>query len=169
MIGCRRYRRHLPLWVGGDLDERLALRLRLHVKNCPSCAAAARALRRARSSLEQAAGEPVPMKQQSLWPQLRPLCRAEKPQRVDPRGWLPTLSLAAACASVLVGMVLLPSVPTATPPLRAQPRRFDSAAIFGPVSVEQPARADDRVWVDFDRLLLLPDANRYSENTRGRF
>lgn len=169
MFGCRRYRRQLPLWVGGDLDDRLALRIRLHVKNCTGCASAADALRRARRPLEQSAVQPLPVEHASLWPELRPLCRTERPQHSDLRGWIPTLSLAAACACLVVGVMLLPGVPSATA-VQARSRSLGPAKmLFGPVSVDQPARAEGSVLADFERRLLLPDVKPYSERKRGRF
>jgi anti-sigma factor RsiW len=169
MIRCRRYRRQLPLWIGGDLEERLALRVRLHVRNCPACAAAAEALRRAHGAVEQAASEPVPVEGDSLWPQIRPLCRAESPRRSDVRGWLPAVSLAAACVAVVAAVAVLPSVP---PPVVVDaPGPSAQAGVsgsFGFDSTDRPIlRAEEGARVDTERRLVLPEANLVS--TRGSF
>lgn len=168
MIRCRLYRRQLPLFVGGDLDERLALRIRLHLRNCPACAAAAGALRRAQRALQESSAEPVPMQGESLWPGLRPLCRAENTERTEWRGWLPVASLAAACLVAIVGIVLLPQ----TPPLSAvsaQPQQVLSSQTWPDQLVTDPRTVIDDAWsVDAHRHFLLPEAKLVSEK-RGSF
>lgn len=169
MIRCRRYRRQLPLLVGGDLDERLALRVRLHLRNCPECAAAAEAMRRAHSVLQESAAEPVPMRGESLWPGLRPLCRTENASRSEWRGWLPTACLAAACLAVAVGIVFLPEAPRALSGVSAQPQQTSSSPRWRDELATEPPTAINHPWsADPDRHFLLPEAKLVSER-RGSF
>ena len=98
-----RTRRRIALLAGDDLEGVDAEETRQSVESCPNCRGHWTRVRGCLDVLERAGkrAEPAPMP--SLWPAIeaqlnRPVVRA--PERFN--GWVPALSMAAACIALLI-------------------------------------------------------------------
>jgi anti-sigma factor RsiW len=103
---CRRVRRWLPLWVGGDLTGESAQLAELHVRTCPRCAALHTSFRGSRTALRSL----LPQPEEDGWTELawkgdppRFPARRQPPRRGRLRGAAAVLLLlGATCAAALL-------------------------------------------------------------------
>lgn len=109
-VNCRRARRLLPLFVGGDLEEEQAANVERHVSGCEGCASELAAYERSRQSLfalKSTPRGPAP----DLWPAIRLRIGATRPVRRT----FPLRAAAAVLLAAGAGLALLFSGPADSP------------------------------------------------------
>ena len=139
---CRRVRRLLALFVGGDLSPRSTDAVELHLSNCADCHAEHETLeesRRALFCLKGPADGPAP----DLWPELRSRLARERSR--DRRRLPVRIAFAALILAMIAGVAVLlnpepsgPRVPVTLPPIPelglGKPRRQIEVAPEFPLS-----------------------------------
>ncbi|MBS0261336.1 MAG: zf-HC2 domain-containing protein [Planctomycetes bacterium] len=107
---CRKTRHLLALSAGNDVDAREVVGLERHLAVCPQCRELQQELRHSQQILEavQPAGAMADQDFTSVWSGVsRQIRRLEQqPTSHDWRNWMPTLTLAAACLALMVGVVM---------------------------------------------------------------
>ena len=130
-MNCKLARTDIALWIGNDLDEASERTLERHVAACPHCREYARTLRNGLAALREPADE-ADASFRSLWPRMKVRLAALEDSRHLERfnGWLPALTVAAACV-VTILMLDAPqpdvqrvpqSIPTISGPVSFQPQ-----------------------------------------------
>jgi len=112
-LGCRRTLGRLPLFVGGDLDERVARVVSAHLRGCPTCRREASAQLQAKNALADAvAATVVPGVDEALFVALheRVLERVATVEPAAPRQWGRRAAIAVA-AGALFGLGWLAARP----------------------------------------------------------
>jgi hypothetical protein len=101
-LSCRRVRRLLPLFVGGDLGDEQVRFVESHVEECDACAAELSVYERSRQSLfalKATPREPAP----DLWPAIRLRIGASRPAKRR----FPLRAAAAILLAAGAGLALL--------------------------------------------------------------
>jgi hypothetical protein len=112
-LGCRRTLGRLPLFVGGDLDDRVARAVSAHLRSCQSCRREASAQLQAKNALADAvAATVVPGVDEALFVELhqRVLERVATAAPTAPRQWGRRAAIAVA-AGTLFGLGWLAARP----------------------------------------------------------
>lgn len=98
-----RSRRQIALLASDDLDKAQAEEARRSINSCPHCKGHWTRVRDCLDLLERAGKESAPVPDFSLWPAVESRLIPSSVRRLERfNGWVPALSMAAACIALLI-------------------------------------------------------------------
>ncbi len=146
MSGLNERSRHqIALLAGDDLEGSLAEEARRSVDSCPHCRGHWLRIRGCLGALERAGKGSSSLFEASLWPAIESRLTRPMPARPERfNGWVPALSMAAACIALLIaGQMEAPSPQDSPDPgSRSGPETVLDSRLLMRAGLDRPLPAD---------------------------